>query len=176
MQLASGKVLRVATFVNKVLNGDCTSAFADRMRRTASISGSPNVKLTDEAKHGVLPSTPFGTLLTYTAKGKIRITSAAILSYVKCQLENRDAVVPDAKTLVQCTYFTSFIEFDAHKLISSGRFGRQISVPVCGILFAELDLATDGGWILEKGTLDVFLTTTRISRRAVHCSRMHIQG
>ena len=122
---------------------------------------------TIEAEDGVLPSTPFCTLLTYIGKAKTPVTSAAILGYVKCQVENCNIVAPDAKTLVQCTHttvigqFMSFIRFDAQKLVWYGRFGPQISVPACSILFAELDLAADGRWIVEKGTLDVFLTNNK---------------
>ena len=83
MQLATGKVLHVATFVNKVLNGNCTRDYADRLRCTAGISSCPNVKLTDEVEDGVLPSTSSSTLLTYTGKGKTPVTSAAVLCYVK---------------------------------------------------------------------------------------------
>ena len=165
VQLLPGKQIHVAMFVNEMFNKDDASSSADRLRRTRGESAVSRV-LREDVADGVLPGTPYCTLLTFRRQAGKAVTSAAIFGYVETRVDGKKVRAPSAIDLVACSAATVVGEYmpfqDAGegKLLWTGRYGTEVTVPANAISFVELQLGPNTRWLVETGTLNAFVDTS----------------
>ena len=166
LDLKSGKRIHVATFVNDLYNKDVTSSSADRLRRTRGDSAVP-MPLQEDAADGVLPGTPYCSLLTFKPAGGDAVTSAAIFSYVETRVDTKKVRAPSPVDLVACPTamvvgeYMPFQDAGDGKLLWTGRYGAEVTVPATAVLFVELQLGPSTRWLVESDTLNAFVDTSK---------------
>ena len=123
--------------------------------------------LQEDAADGVLPGTPYCSMLTFKPAAGDAFTSAAIFSYVETCVDSKKVRAPSPIDLVACPTtmvvgeYMPFQDAGEGKLLWTGRYGVEVTLLATAVLVVELQLGPSTRWLVESDTLNAFVDTRK---------------